>query len=99
MFCKRVGGGFGGKQEVITEDLVALAGTDSATLAFLRDTTARAHQSGMSVVAEGVETIEIWHQMRAIGVDGTQGYLLARPLPAAAVPYWLAAWPDKPAFS
>ena len=81
------------------KDLVALAGTDSATLAFLRDTTARAHQAGMSVVAEGVETIEIWHRMRAIGVDGTQGYLLARPLPAAAVPYWLAAWPDNPAFA
>lgn len=81
------------------KDLVALAGTDSATLAFLRETTARAHQAGMSVVAEGVETIEIWRQMRAIGVDGTQGYLLARPLPAAAVPYWLAAWPDNPAFA
>jgi EAL domain-containing protein (putative c-di-GMP-specific phosphodiesterase class I) len=81
------------------KELVALAGTDPATSAFLRDTTARAHQAGMSVVAEGVETIEIWHQMRAIGVDGTQGYLLARPLPAAAVPYWLAAWPDNPAFA
>ena len=28
VFCKRVGGGFGGKQEVITEDLVALATLD-----------------------------------------------------------------------
>lgn len=29
VFCKRVGGGFGGKQEMITEDLVALAALDS----------------------------------------------------------------------
>ncbi|MHA4851590.1 molybdopterin-dependent oxidoreductase [Rhodococcus sp. MSC1_016] len=29
VFCKRVGGGFGGKQEVITEDLVALAALDT----------------------------------------------------------------------
>ena len=29
VFCKRVGGGFGGKQEVITEDLAALAALDS----------------------------------------------------------------------
>ncbi len=29
MFCKRVGGGFGGKQEVISEDLVALATLDT----------------------------------------------------------------------
>ncbi|HNM11763.1 MAG TPA: molybdopterin-dependent oxidoreductase [Mycobacterium sp.] len=29
VFCKRVGGGFGGKQEMITEDLAALAALDS----------------------------------------------------------------------
>ncbi|MFJ8016040.1 molybdopterin-dependent oxidoreductase [Streptomyces sp. NPDC096339] len=29
VFCKRVGGGFGGKQEVITEDLAALAALDT----------------------------------------------------------------------
>jgi putative selenate reductase molybdopterin-binding subunit len=29
VFCKRVGGGFGGKQELITEDLVALAALDT----------------------------------------------------------------------
>jgi putative selenate reductase molybdopterin-binding subunit len=29
VFCKRVGGGFGGKQEVISEDLVALATIDT----------------------------------------------------------------------
>ncbi|RNF85760.1 molybdopterin-dependent oxidoreductase [Streptomyces botrytidirepellens] len=29
VFCKRVGGGFGGKQEVISEDLVALAALDT----------------------------------------------------------------------
>ncbi|KUN06026.1 aldehyde oxidase [Streptomyces yokosukanensis] len=29
VFCRRVGGGFGGKQEVITEDLVALATLDT----------------------------------------------------------------------
>ena len=81
------------------KDLVAVAGDDAATLAFLRETTAQAHHAGMSVVAEGVETIETWRLMRSIGVDGTQGYLLARPLPAAAVPFWLAAWPDNPTFA
>lgn len=29
VFCMRVGGGFGGKQEVISEDLVALATLDT----------------------------------------------------------------------
>jgi putative selenate reductase molybdopterin-binding subunit len=31
VFCKRVGGGFGGKQEVIAEDLVALATLDTGS--------------------------------------------------------------------
>ena len=83
----------------LDKDLVAVAGSDPGTLAFLRETTVRAHGSGMLVIAEGVETIETWRLMRSINVDGAQGYLLARPLPAAAVPVWLDAWPDNPAFT
>jgi CO/xanthine dehydrogenase Mo-binding subunit len=40
VFCKRVGGGFGGKQEVISEDLVALAAIDTGrpvSLEFTRE--------------------------------------------------------------
>jgi EAL domain-containing protein (putative c-di-GMP-specific phosphodiesterase class I) len=44
------------------------------------------------VVAEGVETDEIWDQMAAIGIDEVQGFLAARPLPVAAVPVWWDAW-------
>ncbi|WP_371494530.1 molybdopterin-dependent oxidoreductase [Kitasatospora sp. NBC_00374] len=38
VFCKRVGGGFGGKQEVISEDLVALATLDTGRPACLEYT-------------------------------------------------------------
>lgn len=65
--------------------------------AFLAQTTARAHARDMAVVAEGVETVELWRAMKQIGVDAAQGFLVARPLPAAAVPIWLAAWNDTPA--
>jgi len=81
----------------LDKDIVTLAGNDQATLAFLRATTEKAHQAGMQVVAEGIETVEAWNLMRAAGVDGVQGYLLARPLPAAAVPVWLEAWERNPA--
>ncbi|TDR82673.1 EAL domain-containing protein [Paludibacterium purpuratum] len=37
----------------------------------------------MKVVAEGVETIEQWQFLLAEGCDLVQGYLLAKPMPAA----------------
>lgn len=79
-------------------DLVIRSGEDPAVLAFLRGTTDRAHRKGMQVIAEGVETIEAWKRMEAIGVDGAQGFLVARPLPAAAVDVWLDAWRRTPPF-
>ena len=35
---------------------------------------------GLTVCAEGVETVETWHRLRLLGVDVAQGYLIARPL-------------------
>mgnify|MGYP000058943690 CR=1 FL=1 len=37
---------------------------------------------GMSLVAEGVETLDQVNYLRSIGVDAAQGYLFAPPLPA-----------------
>lgn len=47
---------------------------------------------GLTVVAEGVESATVWDQMQALGVDEAQGFLVARPLPLAAVPAWSAGW-------
>ncbi len=52
----------------------------------------QAHAHGMTVVAEGVETRDMWDRLLALGVQEAQGYFIARPLPAAAVPVWLDAW-------
>jgi EAL domain-containing protein (putative c-di-GMP-specific phosphodiesterase class I)/CheY-like chemotaxis protein len=46
----------------------------------------------MTVVAEGVETQSDWDQVRAIGVDLAQGYFIAKPMAAEAIPDWLADW-------
>lgn len=43
----------------------------------------------MTVVAEGVETLPQLRQLRAMGCDELQGYLISHPLPAAQVPYLL----------
>ena len=39
---------------------------------------------GMRVVAEGVETEEVWSALRAMGCDRAQGYWLSRPVSASA---------------
>jgi EAL domain-containing protein (putative c-di-GMP-specific phosphodiesterase class I) len=46
----------------------------------------------MGCVAEGVETEATAALLEQLGVPTLQGYLIARPMPAAAVPAWLASW-------
>ena len=45
-----------------------------------------AHDLGLRVVAEGVETTEQLDRLGELDCDIVQGYLLARPLPAGDVP-------------
>ena len=49
-----------------------------------------AHKLGISVVAEGVETAEQRDLLREAGCDLGQGYLFARPMPAADLEVFLA---------
>jgi EAL domain-containing protein (putative c-di-GMP-specific phosphodiesterase class I) len=49
-----------------------------------------AHAFGMQAVAEGVETAEQLQALRRVGCDQAQGYLFARPMPAAEVPAAIA---------
>ncbi len=45
---------------------------------------------GMSVIAEGVETQAEWDRLAALGCGTVQGYLVAKPMPAADFTDWLA---------
>ena len=47
------------------------------------------HRLGLTTVAEGVETQECLDQLREIGCDAAQGFLIARPMPAGDVERWL----------
>ena len=54
-----------------------------------------AKQAGLWVTAEGIEDEAALTRMRALGVDAVQGFLFCRPLPARALPIWLAEWNPK----
>jgi len=45
-----------------------------------------AHVLGMSVVAEGVETLQQLQVLQALSCNEVQGYLISRPIPAEEVP-------------
>ncbi|WIX32952.1 EAL domain-containing protein [Salinicola sp. JS01] len=51
------------------------------------------HNLGLEVVAEGVETDAARALLVELGCDYLQGYGISRPLPAAAVADWIAAYP------
>jgi diguanylate cyclase (GGDEF)-like protein/PAS domain S-box-containing protein len=56
-----------------------------SALDFIKAFVDMAHALRMSVVAEGVETVEVLDFLRAADCDEAQGYLLARPMPLAAL--------------
>ncbi len=49
---------------------------------------------GRTVIAEGVETTAHARSLLEMGCALVQGYGIARPMPAQAVPQWIANWPD-----
>jgi len=55
-------------------------------------TLGMADQLGMEVVAEGVEDLEDWTFLRGSGCPVAQGFFIARPMPAAAIPAWAETW-------
>jgi EAL domain-containing protein (putative c-di-GMP-specific phosphodiesterase class I)/CHASE2 domain-containing sensor protein len=52
----------------------------------VRSTIAMAHELGLKVVAEGVEDEACLAALERMGCDLVQGYLIARPMPAAEIP-------------
>jgi EAL domain-containing protein (putative c-di-GMP-specific phosphodiesterase class I) len=63
----------------------------TADQAIVRAVVTLAGELGMSVVAEGVETIEQRDQVRRLGCQSMQGYLFSRPVPPEEIAALAAA--------
>jgi diguanylate cyclase (GGDEF)-like protein len=59
----------------------------------VRSTTDLAHNLGLEVVAEGVETQPILDRLESMGCDEAQGYYISKPLPADDLIRWLRGSP------
>jgi diguanylate cyclase (GGDEF)-like protein/PAS domain S-box-containing protein len=69
---------------------------DADDLAIIKGILGLANAFHRRVIAEGVETIAHGEILLAMGCELAQGYGIARPMPAAAIPDWIASWrPDS----
>ena len=60
----------------------------------VRSTIDLAHNLGLKVTAEGVETQGAWDTLCTLGCNSAQGYFMGRPMPAEKLAAWLreSAW-------
>ncbi|MBV8603996.1 MAG: EAL domain-containing protein [Pelomonas sp.] len=58
----------------------------------VRSTIELAHNLGLSVVAEGIETAKAWKLLAALGCDQAQGYFMAKPMAYEQFLGWQAGW-------
>jgi EAL domain-containing protein (putative c-di-GMP-specific phosphodiesterase class I) len=64
---------------------------DPGARAITESTINLAHNLGLEVVAEGVETAEAYDRLKLMGCDLAQGYFISRPLSADDFHAWLGA--------
>lgn len=85
------------KELKIDRSFVTNLERDERSAAVVRSTIHLAHDLGLSVVAEGVESAAIWLKLREWGCDEGQGFHMSKPLPADELPAWCRHWREKQA--
>lgn len=62
---------------------------DKSDQAIVQATLSLGHNLGLEIVAEGVESREVWDLLHAMGCDHAQGYFMSKPVPPAELEAWL----------
>jgi diguanylate cyclase (GGDEF)-like protein/PAS domain S-box-containing protein len=76
----------------IDQSFIRCLETDSGCQAITSAVLGLGRNLGITVVAEGVETLTQAELLRVAGCDQAQGYFYAEPLPASAVPSFIRNW-------
>jgi EAL domain-containing protein (putative c-di-GMP-specific phosphodiesterase class I) len=64
--------------------------------AIVRSTIDLARHLDLRVVAEGIETPEVWERLTSLGCDTAQGYLISKPVDGEQLTAWLLRHADRP---
>lgn len=70
--------------------------TSTSDANIVASTVALAHGLGMKIVAEGVETEEVWRNLQAMGCDVVQGYHFSRPVSPPDLLEWIKKAVSRP---
>jgi EAL domain-containing protein (putative c-di-GMP-specific phosphodiesterase class I) len=76
----------------IDRSLIMAAASERVAYAVVQSSVTLARELGLRTVAEGVEDLEAWNRVRALGFDLAQGYFISPPLNGAQFPQWRERW-------
>jgi diguanylate cyclase (GGDEF)-like protein len=76
----------------IDQSFIIPMADDGDSDVIVRSTIELAHNLGMAVVAEGVESQPVWDRLAVVGCDVAQGYLVSAPMSIRQLPRWHARW-------
>jgi diguanylate cyclase (GGDEF)-like protein len=76
----------------IDQSFVSNMQSDRDDEMIVRSTIDLAHNLGIMVVAEGVESAEAWNLLRDLKCDQAQGYHMGRPMPVGEFSAWSTSW-------
>lgn len=74
----------------IDQSFVRRLPDDKGAVAIIKAAVMLAQNMGIKVIAEGVETREVYDYLTGIGCDMAQGYFISRPLPPRDFEKWYA---------
>jgi EAL domain-containing protein (putative c-di-GMP-specific phosphodiesterase class I) len=81
----------------IDRSFVSRLGVEGENAAIVNTIVGLAHELGLNVIAEGVETGDQVVHLKAIRCENAQGFYFSKPMPAAAVEHFLSANVETPA--
>jgi EAL domain-containing protein (putative c-di-GMP-specific phosphodiesterase class I) len=76
----------------IDQTFVRDMSNDPDDLAMVKGVVGLAHAFGREVIAEGIEQLQDGESLLRLGCELGQGYCIARPMPAHAMPEWARNW-------